>query len=154
MKGRTMAAPDEKRQDAARAVERLRLAEASLSRRRQTECGPSENARAAMRFILERADLGESVTPREVAAHLGVSAAAVTGILDKLHAGRMIAFRPNPDDRRSKLIMPFDRSMDADDIDPVTARIRDAAEALDPEVADAVAAFIDRITRTVDLECR
>jgi hypothetical protein len=154
MKGRNMAAPEDNRKDAAQAVERLRLAEASLSRRRQTECGPSENARAAMRFILERADVNESVTPRAVAAHLGVSAAAVTGILDKLHAGRMIAFRPNPDDRRSKLITPFDRSMDADDIDPVTARIRDAAAELDPAVADAVADFIERITRTVDLECR
>jgi DNA-binding MarR family transcriptional regulator len=142
------------RHRAAQAVERLRLAEASLSRRRQTECGPSENARAAMRFILERADLGETVTPRAVAAHLGVSAAAVTGILDKLHSGHMIAFHANPDDRRSKLVVPFDRSTDADDIDPLTARIRDAADDLDPELAEAVGAFIERITRSVDLECR
>ena len=35
--------------DAARAVEMLRLSEARLTRRRQTGCGPSENARAAMR---------------------------------------------------------------------------------------------------------
>ncbi|WP_159500730.1 MarR family transcriptional regulator [Microbacterium sp. 18062] len=142
------------RQRASRAVERLRLAEASLSRRRQTACGPSENARAAMRFILERADLTETVTPRAVAAHLGVSAAAVTGILDKLHAGGMITFHTNPDDRRSKLIVPFDRSADADDIDPLTANIRDASDELPPEVADAVAEFIERITRSVDSECR
>jgi DNA-binding MarR family transcriptional regulator len=135
-------------------MERLRLAEASLSRRRQTECGPSENARAAMRFILERSDANEGVTPREVAAHLGVSPAAVTGILDKLHAGRMVAFQQNPDDRRSKLIVPFDRSVDADDIDPLTARVRDAAERLDPAVAEAVAEFLERVTETVDLECR
>jgi DNA-binding MarR family transcriptional regulator len=135
-------------------MERLRLAEASLSRRRQTECGPSENARAAMRFILERSDAKEGVTPRAVAAHLGVSPAAVTGILDKLHAGRMVAFQQNPDDRRSKLIVPFDRSVDADDIDPLTARVRDAAERLDPAIAEAVAQFLERVTETVDLECR
>lgn len=142
------------RQRASRAVERLRLAEASLSRRRQTACGPSENARAAMRFILERADLAEMVTPRAVAAHLGVSAAAVTGILDRLHAGGMIAFHTNPDDRRSKLIVPFDRSTDADDVDPLTANIRKASDELPPDVADAVADFIERITRSVDSECR
>jgi len=107
-----------------------------------------------MRFILERADLDEAVTPRAVAAHLGISAAAVTGILDKLHAGGMIAIHANPDDRRSKLIVPFDRSTDADDVDPLTARIREAAGDLDPEVAAAVGAFIERITRSVDLECR
>ncbi|WP_194384835.1 hypothetical protein [Microbacterium luteum] len=33
--------------DAARSIERLRLAEGRLARRRQNECGPSENARAA-----------------------------------------------------------------------------------------------------------
>jgi DNA-binding MarR family transcriptional regulator len=135
-------------------MERLRLAESSLSRRRQTQCGPSENARAAMRFILERTDAGDGVTPRDVAAHLGVSPAAVTGILDKLHAGGMVAFESNPDDRRSKHIVPFDRSTDADEIDPLTARIRDAAGSLDPEVAAAVADFLEHVTQTVDLECR
>lgn len=139
---------------ASRAMERLRLAEASLSRRRQTQCGPSENARAAMRLILERADAGEAVTPRAVAAHLGVTPAAVTGILDKLHAGGMIAFEQHPEDRRSKLIVPFDRSVDADDLDPLTARVRDAAGDLDPDVAAAVAEFLEKIVDSVDLECR
>ncbi|QEW00905.1 MarR family transcriptional regulator [Microbacterium caowuchunii] len=148
-----MAEPDPQ-QRAARAVERLRLSEASLSRRRQTQCGPSENARAAMRFILERADAGERVTPRAVAAHLGVSAAAVSGILDKLHSGGMITFAVNPDDRRSKHVLPFDRSTDADDVDPLTARIREEAADLDPVTAEAVAAFIERVVRSVDAECR
>jgi DNA-binding MarR family transcriptional regulator len=148
-----MSQPDE-RTRASRAMERLRLAEASLSRRRQTECGPSENARAAMRFILEKSDAGEAVTPRAVAAHLGVSPAAVTGIVDKLHAGGLIALEANPDDRRSKLIVPFDRSVDADEIDPLTAGIRAAAAELDPDVARAVADFLERITESVDLECR
>lgn len=141
-------------QRAAAALERLRLAEARLSRRRQSECGPSENARAAMRFVLERSDAGEPVTPRALAEHLGVSAAAVTGILDRLHTGGLIAFEANPDDRRSKYVVPFDRSADADAIDPLTARIRDSAERLGPDVAVAVAAFIDELIDSVDSECR
>lgn len=141
-------------QRAAAAVERLRLAEARLSRRRQSECGPSENARAAMRFVLERSDAGEPVTPRMLADHLGVSAAAVTGILDRLHAGGLIAFEANPDDRRSKYVIPFDRSADADEIDPLTAQIRESTERLGPDVAVAVAAFIDEMIDSVDSECR
>ena len=86
---------------AARAVERLRLAEARLARRRQTDCGPSENARAAMRLILERADAGLSVTPTEIAQSLAVSTASVTGMLDRLHAGGLITLAANPADRRS-----------------------------------------------------
>ncbi|MBN9153685.1 MAG: MarR family transcriptional regulator [Microbacterium sp.] len=138
---------------AARAAERLRLAESRLARRRQTECGPSENARAAMRFVLERSDAGEDVTPTDIARHLGVSTASVTGMLDRLHGGGLLAFRPNPDDGRSKLVVPFDRETDADDIDPVTAQIRRLADDLPPEVAEQIAVFLDRITAVVDLEC-
>jgi len=139
--------------DAARSVELLRLSEARLSRRRQTDCGPSENARAAMRYILERADVGEGVTPSEIASHLGVSGASVTGMLDRLHAGGMIAFAAHPRDRRSKLVVPFDRSTDADDVDPVTAKIRQFAADLSPEAAAQVADFLERVREVVDAEC-
>ncbi|MCJ1706374.1 MarR family winged helix-turn-helix transcriptional regulator [Microbacterium sp. VKM Ac-2923] len=138
---------------AARAVERLRLAEDRLARRRQSHCGPSENARAAMRLVLERADAGATVTPSEIAQYLGISAASVTGMLDRLHAGGLITFVANPSDRRSKFIVPFDRGTDPDAIDPVTARIRDFAAELPHEAADHVAAFLDRVREVVDAEC-
>lgn len=139
---------------AARAVERLRLAEARLARRRQTDCGPSENARAAMRLILERADDGATVTPTEIAQALAVSTASVTGMLDRLAAGGLIGFVANPSDRRSKFVVPFDRSTDADAIDPVTARIREFALDLPPGAADQLADFLDRVREVVDAECR
>jgi predicted ArsR family transcriptional regulator len=139
--------------DAARAAEMLRLSESRLARRRQTECGPSENARAAMRYILERSDAGDDVTPTDIARHLGVSTASVTGMLDRLHSGGLLAFRPNPDDGRSKLVIPFDRATDADDIDPVTAQIRKLADELPPGVARHVAQFLDDITAVVEREC-
>lgn len=145
--------PSGKKGDAARAAERLRLAESRLARRRQTECGPSENARAAMRFVLERSDSGDDVTPTDIARHLGVSTASVTGMLDRLHAGGLLAFRPNPEDGRSKFVVPFDRDTDVDDIDPVTTQIRALAAELSPQVAEQVAIFLERITAVVDREC-
>lgn len=149
----TIVTEDDPATVAARAVERLRLAEARLARRRQTDCGPSENARAAMRLILERADEQVNVTPTEIAQALGVSTASVTGMLDRLHAGGLIAFVANPADRRSKFVVPFDRSVDADDIDPVTAQIRRYARELPPEIMGPVAAFLDRVREVVDAEC-
>lgn len=145
--------PAAEKGDAARAAEMLRLAESRLARRRQTECGPSENARIAMRYVLERADAGEDVTPTDIARHLGVTTASVTGMLDRLHVGGLLAFRPNPDDGRSKLVVPFERGLDADDIDPVTAHIRRLADELPPAVAGQVARFLERITAVVDREC-
>lgn len=140
-------------QEAARAVERLRLSEARLARRRQTDCGPSENARAAMRYILERADEGSAATPSEIAQYVGVSAASVTGILDRLAGGGLIAFEANPRDRRSKLVVPFDRSIDLSDVDPLTAQIRGFAEKLTEREARHVAEFLDRVREAVDEEC-
>lgn len=148
-----MTAPEAPIQSAARAVELLRLSEARLSRRRQTDCGPSENARSAMRFILERADAGEDVTPSAIASHLRVSGASVTGMLDRLHAGGLISFAANPADRRSKLVIPFDRSADPDDIDPITAKIREFAAELTPEVAEQISTFLDRVRDAVEREC-
>lgn len=139
--------------DPARAAERLRLAEARLTRRRQTLCGPSENARMAMRFVLERSDAGQDVTPTAVAEHLGVSTAAVTGILERLHAGGLLRYEPNPNDGRSKLVVPFDRDMDADDIDPLTATIRKLASGLPDESARQVTRFLEQIADAVDREC-
>ncbi|MDQ1137938.1 DNA-binding MarR family transcriptional regulator [Microbacterium sp. SORGH_AS 1204] len=149
----TIEIDDDAATTAARAVERLRLAEARLARRRQTDCGPSENARAAMRLVLERADAGATVTPTEIAQHLGISAASVTGMLDRLHAGGLIAFVVNPTDRRSKFVVPFDRGTHPETIDPVTAQIRAFAAALPHGTADQVAAFLDRVREVVDAEC-
>lgn len=138
---------------AARAVERLRLAEARLSRRRQTECGPSETARAAIRYILERSDAGSDATPTEIAEHLGLSTASMTGILHRLRAGGLISFVRNPDDGRSKLVVPVDRSTDVEDVDPLTSKIRGFAEALTEREAEHVARFLDAVTEAVDKEC-
>ncbi|MBM3714717.1 MAG: MarR family transcriptional regulator [Actinobacteria bacterium] len=137
---------------AVRAFERLRLAEARLARRRQADSGPSENARAAMRLILERTDDGLNVTPTEIAHALGVSTASVTGMLERLHLGGLIGFVANPSDRRSKYVVPFDRSADVDAIDPVTARIREFAGDLPAVTIDQVAAFLDRVREVVDAE--
>ncbi|MDZ8171983.1 MarR family transcriptional regulator [Microbacterium xanthum] len=142
------------RSEVARSIERLRLAENRLARRRQNACGPSENARAATRFIFDMSDQGILVTPTEVAEHLEISTPSVTGILNRLRAGGLITFLPHPDDGRSKYVVPLDRDDDLDGIDPLTAQIRGLADTLSADQAAAVTAFIDLVTDAVDDECR
>jgi len=139
--------------DVAGAVERLRLAEARLARRRQTDCGPSENARAAMRLILDRADEDDFITPTEIANALGVSTASVTGMLDRLHAGGLIGFAANPADRRSKYVVPFDRSVADAPIDPITAEVTRLAASLPTGARGQVVEFLERIREVIDAEC-
>lgn len=139
---------------AARAVEQLRNAEARLSRRRQTACGPSEAARSAMRFVLDCADEGRPVTPSAIAEYVGVSTASMAGILRELQRGGLVSFKKNPDDGRSKFVIPIDRSLDLEDIDPLSARIRQLAERLPADEAETLARFLEQVTTAVDLECR
>lgn len=138
----------------ARAVERLRLAESSLSRRRQTDCGPSETARAAMRIVYDSADAGKRVTPTDIASALGISTPTVTTILRRLHDGGLVAFERNPDDGRSKYVAPIDRNADITGLDPITARVRDLARTLDDDTAIEVTRLLDAIADAVDAECR
>lgn len=140
--------------DAARAVEHLRLAEASLSRRRQNDCGPSETDRLAMRYILEQNDAGRAVTPTDLARYLSVTTASITALLNRLGRGQMITLRPHPDDRRKRLVIPVDRSDDPDLIDPLTATVREAAADLSPQEAELIARFLDQITDAVGKECQ
>lgn len=139
---------------AADAIEELRRAEAHLSRRRQTACGPGDTERIAMRFILEQADAERPVTPRDLADHLGVTSASVTALLDRLRQGQMIEVRPHASDGRKKLVMPVDRTDDPDLIDPLTAGIRELAADLSPSEAELLAGFMDRITDLVSRECQ
>ncbi|GAA1851514.1 MarR family winged helix-turn-helix transcriptional regulator [Microbacterium koreense] len=139
---------------AAHAVERLRVAEARLARRRQSACGPSETARAAMRFVYDCADEGRRVTPTQVAEHVGVSTASMAGILQRLKSGGLVTFVGNPDDGRSKFVVPTDRSADLEDIDPLSAHIRSMADTLSAEKAAVLQRFLDQVTAAVERECR
>ncbi|WOQ70217.1 MarR family transcriptional regulator [Microbacterium limosum] len=107
-----------------------------------------------MRLILERSDAGLDLTPGEIADHLSISPASVSGILDRLHAGGLITFSPNEKDRRSKLVIPVDRSVDIEHIDPLTARIRDMSAGLSSDDVRLIAEFIEGIADAVDGECR
>ncbi|MET0303788.1 MAG: MarR family transcriptional regulator [Microbacteriaceae bacterium] len=141
-------------QDVAWAIEELRHAEAQLFRRRQTTCGPSETDRSAMRYILEQTDAGAEVVPRDLARHLSITSASTTALVDRLTGGGLITSRPNPRDRRSKILMPVNRSDDPDEIDPLTARIRHLTEDLSAEEAALVTGFLRQVTETVASECR
>lgn len=138
----------------ARAVERLRLAESSLARRRQSDCGPSETARAAMRVVYDSADAGKRVTPTDIAATLGISTPTATTMLKRLHDGGLVAFARNPDDGRSKYVVPTDRNADVEGIDPLTQRVRDIARSMDDATAAALTKMLDAIADAVDEECR
>ncbi|WP_207455892.1 MarR family winged helix-turn-helix transcriptional regulator [Desertivibrio insolitus] len=139
--------------DVAGVVERLRLAEARLHRRRQTICGPSEIDRAAVRFVYRAYDRNEPLTAKQLGQLLDISSAATTSLLDRLSGVGLVTRAPHPTDRRAIMLTPTDRRKDLDAIDPLSKQIAEAARELDREQSQAVRAFLGRVVDLVEREC-
>jgi hypothetical protein len=135
--------------DVAVLVERLRLAEAKLARRRQSTSGLNDTDRAAVRFILENSDTENEMTPSVLAAALHLTPPAMTSVVDRLVRGGFITVAPHPTDRRKKIIEPFDRTVDPDHVDPLTTRIRAISASLPHADSLVVGAFLQRVLDVV-----
>jgi len=131
------------------ALERLRLAEAKLARRRQAVSGLTDTDRTAMRYILEAADAGREVTPSRLATRMHMSPASATVLVDRLVEAGLVQVSPHPTDRRKKLVVPADRDLDPDHIDPLTRRIRTLAATLPAAEAAIIAAFLEEVIGVV-----
>jgi DNA-binding MarR family transcriptional regulator len=133
-----------RRPDVAGVLERLRLAEARLARRREQQTGMNETDRAAMRYLLERVD-SEDVTPSMIVKALHLSPASGTALIDRLVARGLVVVEAHANDRRKKIIRPFDRNIDPDHLDPLTMQLRSLASELPPDDARVVASFLEDV---------
>lgn len=128
----------------ARGVDELRRVDAQLTRRLVAQRQPNETDRAALRYI-SAAPAAQPVTPGALAAHLGVSTAAVTSVIRRLADRDMIVVAPHPDDARSKILRPssLDASSPADDI---SRRIERLESEFSPDQVEVIARFLRRLT--------
>lgn len=128
----------------ARGVGELRRVDAQLTRRLVAQRQPNETDRAALRYI-SAAPAEQPVTPGALAAHLGVSTAAVTSVIRRLADRDMIVVAPHPDDARSKILRPSSRdaSSPADDI---SRRIERLESEFSPDQVEVIARFLRRLT--------
>ncbi|MFD1714961.1 MarR family winged helix-turn-helix transcriptional regulator [Amnibacterium flavum] len=106
-----------------------------------------------MRLILERAKSGDPISPKEIAEHLQITSASVSALIQRLERTGLAHSEDHPGDRRRKLVIPDDTTQDPDDVDPLTARIRDLANDLSPEEAELVSLFLRRVTEEMSREC-
>jgi DNA-binding MarR family transcriptional regulator len=63
---------------------------------------------AALRMMIVREQRGEWVSPHEIAAHLSISTASTTKLLDRLAESGHLERRPHPHDRRARIIVLTD----------------------------------------------
>ncbi|MFB7886149.1 MarR family winged helix-turn-helix transcriptional regulator [Microbacterium sp. NPDC056057] len=142
------ATTDGDRPDVAGVLERLRLAEAKLARRREQQTGMNETDRAAMRYLLERVDAAE-ITPSMIVRALHLSPASGTALIDRLVARGLVVVEGHPHDRRKKIVRPVDRNIDPDHLDPLTMKLRGLASGLPARDARVVASFLEDVLAMV-----
>ena len=131
------------------ALEELRLAESRLDRRRQGHA-PTARDRAATRYVFERDDDGDPATPGELAEHLGISQSTASELIARLVEDGVIATRPHPSDRRSKVLSPVNRNDHVEGEDALTDEIRVAVSRLTDDQALAVREFLEHLRELVD----
>ncbi|MDR6690048.1 DNA-binding MarR family transcriptional regulator [Microbacterium sp. 1154] len=111
--------------------------------------GIGPNDAKVLRFLLQRSDDDEPVTPRMLASMLGISSAATTALIDRLADAEWVERVPYPGDRRSIVVR---ETIHADSparriLSVRSASAAAAAERLGPAERRIVADFLDDIAR-------
>jgi DNA-binding MarR family transcriptional regulator len=130
------------------ALEASGRANAELQRRLRAASGLGDTDTIAVLYLLTASAEGELVTPKDLAAHLQMSTAAASGLVDRLARAGYVRREPHPSDRRGiTVVLTDDGRRRADDtIGAVYGRLLDLAESLPPEEAAGVLRFLQRMT--------
>ncbi|GEO94573.1 MarR family winged helix-turn-helix transcriptional regulator [Kocuria turfanensis] len=133
------------------ALRAYRAAETAMRRRTKDSMGMGEKDVLALRYLLEAHRAGTPMSPRDLAARLGISSASTTTLLDRLTRTGHVARRPHPTDRRALVIVA---TAEADcEVRTTLGRMHErmlaTARALDPDQAATVTAFLHAMADAV-----
>jgi DNA-binding MarR family transcriptional regulator len=122
-----------------------RLSEAS---RRYMNLG--ETDMRALRFVISTQNRGETATPGAIAAHLGISSASTTKMIDRLADAGHVRRLPHHSDRRSLTIEVTEETRRAAQqaVGRSHARRFEAAARLSPQEREVVTRFLDDLAST------
>ena len=134
------------------ALRDYRAAEAAMRRRTRSAMRMGETDLLAIRFLLKAQAADRIVSPKDLAAHLSISTASTTVLIDRLARSGHVERRPHPTDRRALVIAP---TINSDDevratLGDMHRRMIEVAESLSVEQAATVLGFLDRMREAVD----
>ncbi len=133
-------------------MRRYRSAEAAMRRRTRSAMGMGETDLLAVQFLLQSRRAGRQVSPKDLAAELGISSASTTILIDRLVKSGHVEREPHPTDRRALVIVP---TLSSDEevratLGRMHSRMLEIAESLPPGDAAVIAGFLDRMSDAVD----
>ncbi len=134
------------------AMRRYRSAEAAMRRRTRSAMGMGETDLLAVQFLLQARRAGRQISPKDLAAELGISSASTTILIDRLVKSGHVERQPHPTDRRALVIAPTltsDEEVRAT-LGRMHGRMLEIAESLPAADAAVIAQFLDRMSEAVD----
>jgi DNA-binding MarR family transcriptional regulator len=131
----------------AAAVRRLLIAATAASVRLARSFGVSVADMGALDYIEQQESLGRALGPSELAAHLGMTSASATALVDRLEAAGLVRRSPRTDDRRRVVltVTPATRARVEELLGPALQQLDDITEQLGPADRRAVDAYLDRV---------
>lgn len=135
------------------ALRRLRDAEQKLTEASQRYMKLGRSDPRALHYLIVARHTDTIVTPSAIAAHLGISTASTTKLLDRLELGGHIVRSPHPSDRRALAISVTEETREAamQTVGRLQAKRFYAAARLNAEERDVVIRFIDDMTDQITL---
>ncbi|ROQ04231.1 DNA-binding MarR family transcriptional regulator [Rathayibacter sp. PhB93] len=135
------------------AMRAFRTAESAMRRRTRGSMGMGENDLLAVQFLMRRQQGGQHVSPKDLAAYLGISSASTTVLIDRLVKSGHVLRQPHPSDRRAIRIVatPTSHREVRETLDDMNQRMLAAAEQLSPEEASAVVRFLQTVREIVEI---
>lgn len=132
------------------AVRGWREAEQRLNLESRTRLQLNETDMKALRYIIASTNSDVAVTAGALAAHLHVSTASVTKLLDRLERAGHIVRRPHPTDRRAVTveITPETHRQVRRTMGLQHARRFEVAKALTPHEREVVTRFLSELSAT------
>lgn len=131
----------------------LRKAEERLSEASTTYMKLNKTDMRALHYLIVSQNRGELATPGAIAAHLGISTASTTKLLDRLARGGHITRQPHPSDRRALVIRitPATHQSARDTVGRQQAKRFNSAARLTPQEREVVIGFLEDMTREIDI---
>ena len=134
------------------AMRGYRVSEVAMRRRTREKMAMGETDLIAIQYLLRRQREGELVSAKDLAAHLSISSASTTVLIDRLVRSGHLVRKPHPSDRRGIVV---EATVDSDQevretLQQMHRRMLEIAEDLDAREAEVVVNFLRRMGAAVD----